>query len=163
MIDENVPFLIGLEAISKMGMILDMNRMKLSMGNMSENICQSDSGHIMWESLSLDPEATVRDLGVFLMSEKDQRDKLKKLHIKLGHASEEKMITLLKNTSEFGKEKGWQDELKQVIKDCDICDEMQQRSWKSKMTGLRSCKFNECVAIDLTEWHDESSEKKIFI
>ncbi len=92
-IDENVPFLIGIEAISKMGLILDMSRMKLSMGVVSENICQSDSGHIIWESLTLDPEASVRDLDVFLVSEKEQRDTLKKLHIKLGHASEEKMTT----------------------------------------------------------------------
>ncbi len=29
------------------------------------------------------------------------------------------------------------------------------------MTGIRSCKFNESVAIGLTEWYDETTERKM--
>ncbi len=61
-IDENVPFLIGIEANSKVGLILDLKQRRLSIGDASEEIVQSDSGNIIWESLVIDPEATVKEL-----------------------------------------------------------------------------------------------------
>ena len=50
-ISESMPSLIGIEAISKMGLISDLKQMMLSIGDVCEEIRQSDSGHIIWESL----------------------------------------------------------------------------------------------------------------
>ena len=162
-IDDNVPFLIGIEAISKMGLILDLKSMRLTIGDKSESIKQSDSGHIIWDSLMIDIEAANREMDVFMVKECGDEQNYKRLHVKLGHASAEKLETLIKHSTILGKPKGWKEKVRRIVADCNICEENTHQTRRNKVTGMRSKKFNDSVAIDLAEWYGPGSESKLII
>ncbi len=46
-----VPFLIGIEAMKKMGMMIDLRNDRMSIGSNTEKINRNKSGHIIWKSL----------------------------------------------------------------------------------------------------------------
>ena len=75
--NENVQFLIGIQAISKLGLVFDLKQMKMSIGDTCEIRKQSESGQAVWKSSILDSETAVRELDVFLISDSEREQKMK--------------------------------------------------------------------------------------
>ena len=95
--------------------------------------------------------------------EKSVKKKLKTLHLKFGHASENRMKTLLDNYAPLKNGKRWKDILKQTIEGCNVCHDNKKQMRLPKVTAFRCTKFNESIAIDLSEWFDPVSEKKYIL
>ena len=70
------------------------------------------------------------------------------------------MKTLLENYAPLKNDKKWRSILKQTIEDCSVCHDSKKQMRRTKVTAFRCTKFNESVAMDLTEWFDPLSEKK---
>ena len=73
-IDETVPFLVGVEAIEKMGMILDFKNQKIMIDNKWEEMQRSTSGHVLWSKLKIRWEADEEIKKVFLIEDKTRQE-----------------------------------------------------------------------------------------
>ncbi len=119
-IDENIPFPIGIEAINKIVKILDFENNNMRIGEQWEPMHRTKTGHLVWNQLKLQwqfEDASINDIFAIVdwTDEKDLINKLQKLHTKLGHASEHKMQKMLEKFPPLKGRPQWKKQLHDVL------------------------------------------------
>ncbi len=167
--EDEVPFLSGMEAIAKMGMIIDLKRKMMEIGSTTAKMKRNQMGQIIWDELKcddgLDDLKTVQE--IFWTAENDEISKreIQKIHENLDDASVSKMMDLLKRTK-MGKlmtDKVLKERVMEVTNNCEPCVRIGNSGSKSKIATIRASTFNERVAIDLSEWWDIERKEKLVI
>ena len=126
------------------------------------------SGHFFLEMMTAYESKQERKEWMFQFSdEKDQKRKRQQLinetQAKFGHASSHQMMRLLENVGsleEFNKQKTSQNEIEKVIIECKICWEKRGRQNKPRNCMKRAVMFNDCLAMDITEWPKKFTGEK---
>ncbi len=100
--EDNVPFLIGMEAIKKLGMIIDLKNDIMRIGTETSKLKRNGAGHIIWDDLrrKTDCEDQEYVCEVFWGQDNDEitEGDIKWIHENLAHAGTTKMMRLLKRT-----------------------------------------------------------------
>ena len=161
--ENEVPFLIGMEAIKK----LDHDIMQI--GTETSKLKRNEAGHIIWSDLrNTHDEYDQKQISEIFWGQDEnvitQAD-IKRMHENLAHAGPTKLMTIPKRTKkgQNKKEKTLQQIIKTVTDDCDACALSANPASKGKSTNMRAVTFNERIAIDLTEWWDVEQKEKIIM
>ncbi len=166
-LNQKVPTLLGMEEMMKMNAQLDIANQKMIINGANRKIKINETGHIIWDNVSIDKEKLTNEKQkmeeIFAMTETDCIEKkIKKIHIKTGHATKEKLEQMFKNTSlekTLGR-KRIQQEIKEIIEKGIPCSEVEKPKHTKKANDkARSQQFNGSIAIDLTEWFDKRRQQ----
>ncbi len=167
-IDQDVPFLLGMEALTKLGLKLNLDENKLEMRRQKRPIERNSVRHIVCKSIVVDKEKVGKEMQkIFHMADESDVEKmLKKVHNSLDHASAVKMKLMMQNTTLWKKvgQSNMMKKINDLMANCKPCKEIERPSDKRKNTNnARSERFNGKIAIDLSEWYDQKSQKKRII
>ena len=87
---------------------------------------------------------------LFLISDKEKTQVLRKLHCQFGHASQDKLIGLLKDAQVW--DSSYNKSLQEVIKQCEHCKCFSRTPpWSKVALPMAKC-FNDVVCVDLKYW-----------
>ncbi len=155
----------------KMNVNIDVVNNSISLLGNKMKTDQSVSGHITMR-VEINHDSEIQQNVIVVKDEKTQeRDEMEKvmyrLHVKFGHAHSKQISNLIVKSNlleEFGMKAG---EVKQlaskIVEDCKICYNKSERARAPKNCFKRCENFNDCLAIDLTEWFDEHAKQKRII
>ncbi len=91
---------------------------------------------------------------------------INKLHVKFGHAQTHQLIRMLENSEYLKEFKGHKIEAKEiesVVGNCKMCWERKCRQNRPRNCVKRATMFNDCKAMDITEWFNKMNGTKILI
>ena len=90
---------------------------------------------------------------------------LKRLHVKFGHASVNKLTRVAENSSlkKDMKKTDLRQIVEKITEECEICDKSKERKNRPKKCSVRAVDFNDSIAIDLTEWWCQTKNEKLLI
>ena len=166
-----VPTLLRMEAMNKMQAKINICDQTMEKNGTTRKIETNDTGHIIWRNVQIDIEKLTQQKNkiekIFALTDNSEIQKrIRKIHRKFGHASKEKKENLFKNTS-VEKNIGVKEikrEISEVLDKCIPCRETDRpKNIRKVNEKARSNKFNNSIAIDLTEWYDKKKENKIII
>ncbi len=152
-----VPFLIEIETMRKMRASLDILNSNKELLGTKLNGKMNEMGHIVLNLQIAEGKHDGRSIRVFHITNKNNTEVnfkqfLNTLHVKIGHASSNKLSRVVENSS-ISKDLTKSD-IKKLVElinyECAICHEADRGDPKN--CSLRATDFNESVAIDLTEW-----------
>jgi hypothetical protein len=147
-VDSDIPLLLSKTAMKMAKVKLDLeNDTAEIFGNEVTLNCTS-SGHYCVPMYREDIYVCAVNLDT--VDEKDRHKTLVKLHIQFGHASSEKLVSLLKDAKKWDKE--YTQMLENITKSCDICKRFAKTPSRPVVALPMASSFNEVVAVDLKKW-----------
>ena len=161
-----VPFLLGVEAMRLMRgkTNIETNTIELMENKLQYDV--NEAGHfVLGLKVELDQERHMHVLHMENETEifKNEKKVIYKLHHQFGHAKPHKLCRLIEHSSSFKDMTKIKINaiVKSIIAECEVCQDSAERDRRRKNSTIRAIEFNECVAIDLTEWWDETGKEKI--
>ena len=155
-VEDDIPLLLSKESLKKAKAELNFNQDTINILGQKLKMLETTSGHYVLP-ITKDKavlEACNRNVDVrFVLVCKNvltPKQKALKLHRQFAHPSAEKLLKLVQNAG--GSDKELEDQIKQVSKDCKICQEY-NRPPPRPVVGLSlGHEFNDCVAMDLKKY-----------
>ena len=147
-VDVNIPLLLSKESMKRANTKINFATDTVSMLGNNIELKYTNSGHYIVPLLPHQSiEVTLLGLSENETSEKDKEKIALKLHLQFGHASCDKIISLLKDSGNY--DESLNSCVKKISENCEIC----KRYGKAKnrpVVGLSlSRDFNDCVSMDL--------------
>ena len=151
-VDNDIPLLISLPTMSRLGMILDTKRHTVEINGKVLKLDFNLSGHYFIPMLEYNLENCnvvfhLENLKSYSKSEK--RNKALKLHRQFAHASKERLIRLLKNGGCDDTE--FLNIITECCEKCQFCQKYKKPKLKPVVGLPKSENFNEVVVMDLKE------------
>ena len=154
----DVPWLIGKETMSRMGMTIDLKRNNVEievLGGLIINLREDEQGHLRIPILKRLKEELLLE-GWKGKSQKEVKGTIMKLHLQFGHGSGEK-IWKLTETAQWsdGLNEDEREEVKKLVTEliasCEVCRRYKRNPAKPVVSFSWSKTFNEVVALDVGE------------
>ncbi|ESO93699.1 hypothetical protein LOTGIDRAFT_153154 [Lottia gigantea] len=118
-VNTDIPLLLSKDSLKKAETILDLVNDKAEMFGQSVNLEFTSSGHYCVNILDNSCEDVLVVDSIGLQSQDEMRKTINKLHLQFGHATVERLTTLLKNSGQI--KENVIDVLKSVVAKCDVC------------------------------------------
>ena len=146
-VSSDIPLLLSKTAMKKAHMKLDLVNDTAEILGKNVSLNCTSSGHYC-VPISQEEMAYATDLS--LISDKERTQVLRKLHCQFGHASQDKLIGLLKDAQVW--DSTYNKSLQEVIEQCEHCKCFSRTPPRSKVAlPLAKC-FNDVVCVDLKHW-----------
>lgn len=152
-IDKNIPLLLSKSSLKKAEAVLDLRDDRVSMFGEQVNVHLTSSGHYC---LDIQPRNCLNHIGdeeiLLVDSEMTSQDLNKvvfKLHRQFGHASFEKLITLLKSANNGVIEPEVRSTVLRICSDCKVCHVNSKIPPRPVVAFSLASDFNEIVSLDL--------------
>ena len=154
-----VPLLLSNTMLGDAETLIDVKREKVTMFGIDLPVSKSSNGHFLVNVMRTNKadateEYFTKENVTFMMTAEDQLDKaqLLKLHKQFGHASYDKLKSLLKAADRDSPET--MKLLKEITEQCKICITYRRTPPTPKNCLPRAKSFNESVAVDLHQFKD---------
>ncbi len=171
-----VPFLLGIEAMKKMKATLEVGRNEITLYGTKISGSNNSSGHLVL-NMAINKSATIgtdeceAPQCVFHLRDHETLAKTRfqmavNLHKRFGQAHSAqlaKMIEHSEHCSKWPNVQAMRKDVEHITQDCNVCYEKRKRPNRPKNAFQRATRFNECVAIDLTEWLNKKNGSKNII
>ena len=162
----DVPWLIGKETMSRMGMVIDLKKdtVKIeALGGMAINLREDKQGHLRIPIIKRVREELLLE-GWKGKSPKEVRGAIMKLHLQFGHGSGEKIRKLTEEAQwSAGMNKVEREEVQKLVTDliasCEVCRKYKRNPAKPVVGFPWGKIFNEVLALDV----GEIAEKKFLV
>ena len=156
-VDCEIPLLLSKPSLKRAQTVLDLSNDKASMFGQQIEVYSTSSGHycidIIGENKQADCEIGSGSEEVLIvkdgLSKKRKREVVLKLHKQFGHASSEKLLSLLKSAGSRDNET--KNFINDVCSKCTICHKFKRPQGKPIVAFSQANDFNQIVALDLHE------------
>jgi transposase InsO family protein len=148
----DIPLLLSKDSMKKAGTILDLSNDSAKVFGENVQLELTSSGHyclnLRPDRLQKIQEPSERVLTMIdNMSQDDKKKSVVKMHRQFGHASAQRLLTLIKGAG--NNDKNIQKLCEEVVKECETCVKFKKPSPKPAVGLPLATRFNETIAVDL--------------
>ena len=152
-----IPLLFSHESCRKAGMILNFRDYEAVMLGKKVKLGRTSSGHytlnVSRQMINIESESPNVVLHMNSLEEcsvEDKKKKALKLHRQFGHASERKLVDLVKKSKKYD-DPVFLDCIRKVCQECQTCEKFRRPPLRPAVGLPLGSRFNDCVCMDLKE------------
>ena len=135
MLPGKVPCLMGMQALMKLGIIINLALPAVKLGGKKLEVRETDTGHLIWRLKILLADEKKEMVLQFKDNEKEKwtLNKILRIHQRFGHASKEKLIQLIDSSERHGISNTVRKLIKNTVENCEICHANQNQGQETRV------------------------------